>query len=321
MLHQAQVKDVVGATAFDNHGEKIGKVDQLLLDDRTGQPEFVAAHTGLLRRHEALIPVGDATLEGGRLLVPYSKDQVRDAPEVTVADGHLDGDAEARLLAYYGGPGHSGGGEHRAGDAGLVDDGAATGAGASVHASAAARRARGVDEESARERFGGTNWGAAFFGWLVAVGVAVLLSSVVGAVAGAIGASTDLEQSDLQREAGTVGLAAAIAIVVVLAVSYYCGGYVAGRMSRFDGARQGVAVWLIGTALTIVAVVLGAVFGDRYNVLDRVSLPRIPVPTDAATWGGIITAAVLVVATLLAAAAGGLAGRRYHGRVDHATYR
>ena len=81
MLHQAQVKDVVGATAFDNHGEKIGKVDQLLLDDRTGQPEFVAAHTGLLRRHEALIPVADATLEGGRLLVPYSRDQVRDAPE------------------------------------------------------------------------------------------------------------------------------------------------------------------------------------------------------------------------------------------------
>ena len=44
--------------------------------------------------------------------------------------------------------------------------------------------------------------------------------------------------------AGTVGIVGAIIVAVVLLVSYYAGGYVAGRMARFDGAKQGLAVWL-----------------------------------------------------------------------------
>lgn len=193
--------------------------------------------------------------------------------------------------------------------------------GASALGSDAERRARGIDEDSARNEYGGTNWGAAFFGWLVAVASAVLLSSIVGAIASGVGATSDLSQQQVQREAGAVGLGAAIAIVVVMALAYFAGGYVAGRMSRFDGGRQGVAVWLIGLVVTIVAVVVGALLGAQYNVLDRVDLPRLPVPTDAATLGGIVTAVVLVLATLLAAVAGGKTGRRYHAKVDRATYR
>ncbi len=70
--------------------------------------------------------------------------------------------------------------------------------------------------------------------------------------------------------------------------------------------------------VTIAAVALGAAFGAQYNVLDRVSLPRIPVPTDQMTAGGIITALVILVGTLLMAMAGGGVGRRYHQRVDRA---
>ncbi|UMG93145.1 hypothetical protein [Nocardioides sp. TF02-7] len=173
----------------------------------------------------------------------------------------------------------------------------------------------------AREKFGGVNAGAAFFGWLVAIALTVLLSSIVGAVATAVGASTDLSQDQAQREAGTIGLAAAIAVVAIMLLAYYAGGYVAGRMSRYDGGKQGLAVWLIGLCVTIVAVVLGVVFGDQYNVLDRVDLPRIPIPTDAATIGGIVTGVVILLGTLLAAMAGGKVGHLYHDRVDRAAYR
>ena len=38
-----------------------------------------------------------------------------------------------------------------------------------------------------REEFGGLNWGAAFFGWLVAVGVATLLTAILSAAGAAIG--------------------------------------------------------------------------------------------------------------------------------------
>jgi amino acid transporter len=166
------------------------------------------------------------------------------------------------------------------------------------------------------DKFGGANLGAAFFGWLVATGLAVLLIGIVGAVAAAIGEAQDITQSDAERDAGTIGVAAAIVLVAVMLIGYYAGGYVAGRMSRFDGARQGTAVWLIGLATTVIAVALGWIFGDRYNVLDRVDLPRIPIPDDELTWGGVLTGVVILVGTLLAATAGGKVGRHYHDRVD-----
>lgn len=179
---------------------------------------------------------------------------------------------------------------------------------------------RRAHEAHAHEKFGGVNIGAAFAGWLVAIALTVLLTSILGAVASAVGASTNFTQNEAEREANTIGIAAAVALVVIMALAYFFGGYVAGRMSRFDGARQGMAVWLIGLLVTVVAVVLGVVFGNEYNVLDRVDLPRIPIPTDAATWGGVITAVALLLVTLLAALAGGKAGHNYHNRVDRAAF-
>jgi amino acid transporter len=170
----------------------------------------------------------------------------------------------------------------------------------------------------ARRRFGGTNWGACIFGWLVAIALTILLTSIIGAVLAAVGSNTNVTQSDAQRQAGTIGVAAAITLFVVLVVGYYAGGYVAGRMSRFDGARQGVGVWLIGLAVTVLAIALGAVFGHQYNLLDRVDLPRIPISTEQLGWGAVVTAAAVLVGTLLAAVLGGTVGRRYHAKVDHA---
>jgi hypothetical protein len=169
-----------------------------------------------------------------------------------------------------------------------------------------------------RRRFGGTNWGACFFGWLVAIALTVVLTSIIGAVLAAVGSSTEITQSDAERQAGTIGVAAAITLFVVLVIGYYAGGYVAGRMSRFTGARQGLGVWLIGLAVTVVAVALGAVFGHQYNLLDRVDLPRIPIPDDQLGWGAAITGVAVLLGTALAAVLGGTAGRRYHARVDHA---
>jgi hypothetical protein len=182
------------------------------------------------------------------------------------------------------------------------------------------REQRVYDEDQARDRFGGANLGAAFFGWLVAVGMTALLTGILAVIATAVGYSKDITQSDAQRAAGTVTLVVAIVLLAVLLVAYYSGGYVAGRMSRFDGGRQGAAVWFIGLLITIVAAVLGWVAGDQYNLLDRVNVPRIPIPTDQVTLGGIVTGIVVLLGTLLAAIAGGVVGRRYHTRVDRAAY-
>jgi hypothetical protein len=178
-----------------------------------------------------------------------------------------------------------------------------------------------ADDRAARDRFGGLNIGAAFFGWLVAIAIAILLTSIVGAVLAAVGSTTNITQSDAERTAGTIGVVAGVVLLVVLVIAYYTGGYVAGRMSRFDGARQGIGVWAIGLLVTIIALGLGAIFGAKYNILDRVDLPRIPVSTDELGWGGLITAVAILVLTLVAAAFGGRVGHRYHDRVDRAANR
>jgi hypothetical protein len=171
-------------------------------------------------------------------------------------------------------------------------------------------------EEARRDRFGGYNVGADFFGWLVAIAMSVLLASIVGAVVTAVSANLQVDRTEAERQAGTIGVATAIALLVILMIGYYAGGYVAGRMSRFDGGRQGMGVWLIGLLVTVVAVGLGAVFGAQYNILDRVDLPSVPIPRDTLTGGGIVSAVAILIGTLLAAIAGGKAGRRYHRKVD-----
>ena len=173
----------------------------------------------------------------------------------------------------------------------------------------------------AHDRFGGINWGSAFFGWLVAIGMTLILTSIVGAIAAAISSSTQVTQSEAERQAGTIGIAAGIILLVVLALSYFAGGYVAGRMSRFDGGKQGLAVWLIGLVVTLLALGLGALFGAEYNLFDRVNLPRLPLSTDELSWGGIITALAVLLLSLLAAMAGGKFGHRYHDKVDRVAHR
>jgi hypothetical protein len=182
-------------------------------------------------------------------------------------------------------------------------------------------KARHVDErgrEAAREEFGGMNTVADFFGWLVAVAVATLLTGIIGALVAGISDTADIRQSEAAREPGTIGIVSAVVLVIVVGVGYFAGGYVAGRMSRFDGARQGLGVWLIGLIVMVVAGVTGAVFGRQYNWLDRVDLPQLPISNDDASTGALITGAALLLVSLLAALAGGKVGRNYHSKVDAA---
>jgi hypothetical protein len=167
-----------------------------------------------------------------------------------------------------------------------------------------------------REAFGGLNWGAAFFGWLVAIGLAALLTGIVSATGAAIGlTSGDLDTSD------TIGVIGGVLLLIVTLVSWYCGGYVAGRMSRFDGARQGFGVWALSIFGAVLIALAGWVLGAKYNVLDNLNLPRIPDNAGDLTTGGIIALAVIVAAALLASIAGGRIGQRYHKRIDQVGFR
>lgn len=174
-----------------------------------------------------------------------------------------------------------------------------------------------------REQFGGMKIGAAFFGWLTATGTALLLTALLAAAGTAAGVATGTTVDEATSRAGTdldtVGLVGGIALVVILFVAYYCGGYVAGRMARFDGAKQGVAVWLWAVVVAVAVAALGVVAGDWFDVLTGLNtLPRVPVGDEDLSTTGLLAAVAVAAATLVGAILGGLAGMRYHRRVDRA---
>jgi hypothetical protein len=171
-----------------------------------------------------------------------------------------------------------------------------------------------------REEFGGINWGAAFFGWLVAVGLGAILTAILAAAGTAVGLTQNATTTDATTNAKEIGLGGGIALLVVLMIAYYAGGYVAGRMSRFDGARQGFGAWLFGVVVTLVLAAAAAILGSEYNVLDQLNLPSLPVGDQTLTTAGAIALAAVVLGSLLAAIVGGKAGERYHRKIDRAGF-
>jgi amino acid transporter len=194
-----------------------------------------------------------------------------------------------------------------------------------VDAGASATRGAARDAVDAQhDRFGGIKWGAAFFGWLSANGLAVILLAILSAAGVAFGltqvSSADQATNQATQNAGTIGIAGGITLLIVLFLAYLAGGYVAGRMARFDGVKQGLAVWVIGLLVVIVLAIVGAVLGAQYNVLSQLNLPSIPISGGTLTTGGIIAGIAALLITLLGAILGGKLGTRYHRKIDRAGF-
>ena len=146
-----------------------------------------------------------------------------------------------------------------------------------------------------RDEFGGVNWGASFFGWLVAVGVAALLTALLAAAGAAVGLTATTE-SDADGERRGDRPRRRHRAAVVLMIAYYAGGYVAGRMSRFDGGRQGLGTWAIGLVVTVAARGRGR--GPRRPVQRaRAAQPAVAAGgRQTLATGGIIALAAIVSA-------------------------
>jgi hypothetical protein len=170
-----------------------------------------------------------------------------------------------------------------------------------------------------RQRFGGRiQWETVFFGLLATVGLATVLAAMLigGLVAAGV---TDFGEpaAGLFHHLVTAGGAVAVA---VLAVSYLTGGYVAGRMARFDGWRQGFGLWLLSLLMVLAVAVAAWISGGALDPTKSISLPANPVDAGPLSQGRGVIAAVLALVPLLAAIAGGVLGERFHRAVDEAAF-
>lgn len=93
--------DLYGTTITDEAGQKIGKVEDVYLDDASGAPEWVSVKTGLFGSNISLLPLSEVDVTEGTLVVPFSKDKVKEAPNHDPGQ-QLSRDDEEELYRYYG---------------------------------------------------------------------------------------------------------------------------------------------------------------------------------------------------------------------------
>lgn len=170
-----------------------------------------------------------------------------------------------------------------------------------------------------RQEFGNRiQWEAVFFGLLAGIGLAAsLVGMVLGGLVAAGVTSFSQDASRLVDHMMTGGGAIPVAI---LALSYLCGGYVAARMARFDGWRQGLGIWLLSLLLALAVAVTAWISGGDIDPTKSISLPSNPIDEGPLSQSGWAILAVAVVVPLVFAILGGVLGERFHRAVDRAGF-
>ena len=251
------------------------------------------------------VPIGESRPDGGRREPPAGGDDATSAAETRrVRQGpEGNGDKETRVIRTPGGR------PDTTADATPYPRG---------YFEAAEDR-----EDRLRDMYGGVDWLASFIGFVFALVVGAVFSAVAGVVLVPLGFSPDLS--------GPIGAAVITALVllgVLIFLTYFFGGYVSGRLARFDGGRNGIMllVWSALTALLLALVVsvfsgllplptaaTDAIGGFVDSVLSTVS---------SLTASGVVGIAVVVGAVLVALLGcflGGRLGARYHAEIDRTT--
>ena len=174
-----------------------------------------------------------------------------------------------------------------------------------------------------QEQFGGVRVGAALFGWLAAAASAALIGTLVTLLWLAVATSTvpwlEGTRDVLAGSEQVVSTIAASASLLILFFAYFCGGYVAARMARFSGSKQGLAVWVWGVAIALMLAAITAVTGVYLDLLGNLdAFARRLFIEEALTVAGVVAGTLVLGLTLGGAVLGGVAGMRYHRAVDRA---
>ena len=100
MTNTQTPETLMGRTAVDGQGNKIGSVGQVYVNDETGVPDWITVNTGLFGMKENFAPLQGSSFDGEDLVLPFDKDVVKDAPDVADSQ-HLDLDEQQALYSYY----------------------------------------------------------------------------------------------------------------------------------------------------------------------------------------------------------------------------
>jgi hypothetical protein len=177
-------------------------------------------------------------------------------------------------------------------------------------------------EDRLRAMYGGVDWLASFLGFVFAIVIASVFSAVAGLVLVPLGFPPEISGGELGASVLT-GLAV---VGVLIFLTYFFGGYVAGRLARFDGGRNGAMVlaWTFIVALILALVAL--VFAGFLPDLAANSIRNLAQGTASAVGtlagaglAGIVVGVAALLLALLGGFFGGRLGSRYHAEIDRAS--
>ena len=177
-------------------------------------------------------------------------------------------------------------------------------------------------EDRLRNMYGGVDWLASFLGFVFTVVLALVFSTIAGLVLVPLGFPPELSGGQLGASVLT-GLAV---LGVLIFLTYFFGGYVAGRLARFDGGRNGamVLVWtfIVALILALIAVVFSGFLpsgvAEAIANLARGTVSAAGTLAGAGAAGIVVAVAALLLA-LLGGFFGGRLGGRYHTEIDRAS--
>jgi uncharacterized protein (TIGR02271 family) len=93
---------MVGHNLMGSGGEKIGKITDVYVDERSRQPEWLSVSTGMFGSKVSFVPLSGVRRGGNdQYQASFDKDLVKEAPRAE-ADGHLTEAEEDRLYRHYG---------------------------------------------------------------------------------------------------------------------------------------------------------------------------------------------------------------------------
>ena len=173
-----------------------------------------------------------------------------------------------------------------------------------------------------RDMYGGVDWLASFLGFVFAAVVGALFSLVAGLVLAPLGFSLNVG-----GEIGAAVITGLVLMAVLVFLTYFFGGYVAGRLARFDGGRNGMMLLLWTLVAALLAALAGGIFSNFLpagisdgiqNFIQNGVLSTIGNLSQFGLVGILIIIGALVVA-LLGGFLGGRLGSRYHAEIDRTT--
>jgi hypothetical protein len=174
------------------------------------------------------------------------------------------------------------------------------------------RRDRTI-EGHAKSARGGVSGGAILTGVVVSYGALLIVSALAGGVL----VATGLDPEDIAGgEQVDVGIGIGIGILVGQFLAYLWGGYTAGRMARGAGAANGVLVPVVALIVVVVVAGIAAALGATAELGTPFGTTRLPIEGDyVVEWSVAVGGGILLV-MLLGGLLGGLAGARWHTRLE-----